>query len=813
MTRQVVVVVLAAAAALARGEEEYRSVLSLPYADDVAVSGSWFAAAGAYDGARVEATVVSTAGVVVEETIVAAEVSTEGAESTGVSIALDGDVLAVGVYCVGSTGASSVLFFRRKLEEGWVETDRITNTTDRFGAAVAISGSLAVVGAPGDSTYAGRVLVLESRNDDSWIPAASLVASDATAWDLLGYAVAISGSMVVAGAPGDDSRASQQGAAYIFERANGAWSETAKLVADGESQDYFGSAVGAATDLVVVGASGSDEVGQLSGAAYAFRRNATAAWNAKELVPSRRAAWDHFGSAVAVEEEEEDIAVGAPGHDGSSFQAGLVFVFSPCEGGEEFCETGVAEPPSVEDYLSFGEAVAIDGDLVAVAAPGGVTSWLFTRDASVGFVSSKGDDDSRGRDATSRWRLWVQNAGIVAGVVCLCYCRCSRLGDRQRPDAYTELVASASVDARSPQTVECLEFCSAIGRARVAPYPPALSPKLSVDSFAGPLSLPLGSAHHATKALSSVVFAAGAVEAFSGHLRRRLEDNVDDVERFHGPLNVDPLTIRLAVVAEIERHVDWYVRLLVPAEPKPKTTSSGRRGGPIARFVEISRAMKRTKIELLARCARWRRLVALGEDAGAFLAYDYLRWCDVQQQQHPEAAAGDNNDDNARRFDDDADYVHLWTPLESRAAANALGHAVVVVDAVTKTVDKFEPNRHGGPRSESKFIADAHPDDDDDDDDAAGDNDGDDISRRRRRRALWVAPTDIVLLQFSCLHFAALSGDERTVVDLPSFAPRDAVANLANNSRPPSRRRSSSSSTPYRRKRVCGGGGGGILLA
>jgi hypothetical protein len=89
--------------------------------------------------------------------------------------------------------------------------------------------------------------------------AAKLSASDGAADDNLGYSVAVSGSTVVAGAPGPILNGSQPGAAYVFNQPAGGWSgpqhETAKLTAShGAAGDKLGLSVAVTGGVVVAGA-------------------------------------------------------------------------------------------------------------------------------------------------------------------------------------------------------------------------------------------------------------------------------------------------------------------------------------------------------------------------------------------------------------------------------------------------------------------------------------------------------------------------------------------------------------------------------
>ena len=137
---------------------------------------------------------------------------------------------------------------------------------------------------------------------------ARLIASDRQDGDLLGASVAVSGGVLVAGAPFDDNTFGAQGSAYVFIRPPGGWqnaTEAAKLVAsDPGDQDRVGSAVAISGDTIVLGAYTAD-VGAATqqGAAYVFE---SATWfgtmtQTAKLTSADGVGSDHFGYAVAVD--------------------------------------------------------------------------------------------------------------------------------------------------------------------------------------------------------------------------------------------------------------------------------------------------------------------------------------------------------------------------------------------------------------------------------------------------------------------------------------------------------------------------------
>jgi hypothetical protein len=99
----------------------------------------------------------------------------------------------------------------------WKETAELkgsdTTAGDFFGYSVAISGTTAIVGAENIANKAGAAYVF-TKTRAAWPQVAEVEGSDTTAGDWFGSSVAISGTTAVVGAPG---HAKYAGEAYVFE--------------------------------------------------------------------------------------------------------------------------------------------------------------------------------------------------------------------------------------------------------------------------------------------------------------------------------------------------------------------------------------------------------------------------------------------------------------------------------------------------------------------------------------------------------------------------------------------------------------------
>ena len=335
----------------------------------------------------------------------------EEGDEFGCSTAMDGDHLIAGAYLdddvTGTASGSAYVFARNQGgADSWGLVRKLTapdaDVSDWFGLAVAISGDIAVVGAPGAGDPVaydcGQVYVFEKDRGgpDNWGLAATLHASDATANDELGHAVAVNGDTLVVGADRDDDGGLAIGSVYIFERDQGGadnWGEVTKLqAADGVAHDHFGGSVAVDGDTLAVGAYGDNSN---VGSVYIFDRNL--GWGlVTTLYPFDSQGGDWFGGSVAA--DGDTVAVGAHGHRELGYWSGAVFVHDRNLGGAN--NWGLAARLIGSDITSndaFGCAVALHQDTVVAGAEyfDGVISaqgraYVFSR--NVGGLGAWGEE-------------------------------------------------------------------------------------------------------------------------------------------------------------------------------------------------------------------------------------------------------------------------------------------------------------------------------------------------------------------------------------------------------------------------------------
>ena len=298
----------------------------------------------------------------------------------GAAVAISGNTAIVGAPrndINGDADQGAAYIFVRS-GRSWTQEDKLKAPTgaagDFFGGSVAISGDTAIVGAcfndVGGNANQGSVYIF-TRSAGVWTQQDKLTAGDGAANDLFGFSVAIDGDTAIIGAHLADAGVNvNQGAAYIFTRSGGGvFSESAKLTAPNAAVgDLFGVSVAIDAETAVIGASGKTERGDAAaGAAYVFTLSG-GAWTAQQkLLPDISAPDNFFGAAVAV--SGDTALIGSFGDDiGANANQGAAVVFVRSGSTWTKQEKLTAADGSADD--KFGIAVALSGDTAVIGAIG-----------------------------------------------------------------------------------------------------------------------------------------------------------------------------------------------------------------------------------------------------------------------------------------------------------------------------------------------------------------------------------------------------------------------------------------------------------
>ncbi len=415
--------------------------------------------------------------------------NTEERDHFGSSLALsaDGTTLAVGAYSEqsGATGingdqqdnsaqdAGAVYVFT-KVSETWEQQAYVKASNaegdDFFGAtklSLSADGNTLAVGAwredsgttgidgnqqDNSAMWSGAVYVF-ARTGDTWAQQAYVKASNTDEEDYFGYAFDLSGDgdTLAVGATYEGSGATgingdqgntlpSAGAVYVFTRTGGAWSQQAYIKASNTGfGDRFGDKMELSGngDTLVVGApyedSGaaginsdqSDDSANNAGAAYVFVR-ANDTWSQQAYLKASNAdEGDLFGLSLALSEDGDTLAIGAPHeesgatgvdgdqNDNSVPTSGAVYMFTRT--GEQWTQQAYLKASNTEQPDRFGSELALsaDGTILGVTAE-------FEDSNATGINGDQSDNSAQSAGAaylfTQADGSWQQHAYIKASV-------------------------------------------------------------------------------------------------------------------------------------------------------------------------------------------------------------------------------------------------------------------------------------------------------------------------------------------------------------------------------------------------------------
>lgn len=294
----------------------------------------------------------------------------------GASVAISGDSVIVGAPDAGdiiSPPGRAYIFVRSG--SSWSEEDELIASDaeggDEFGHSVAISGDTAVVGAPNeDAGFIGSgpgAAYVFGRSAGGWTEEAKVIATDPSGGAEFGCSVTISGDHVAVGAYGASGVGSSEGSVHVYVRSGTTWPFQERLSAsDAHGGDFFGYSVAMSGSSLIVGANKDDDGGSSSGSAYLFVRSGTSWSQQAKLVASDPEAFDNFGSSVGI--SGDSVVVGAYGDDDEGGNTGSAYVF--VRSGSSWSQQAKFIASNAAQGDSFGTSVAISGESVIAGAPG-----------------------------------------------------------------------------------------------------------------------------------------------------------------------------------------------------------------------------------------------------------------------------------------------------------------------------------------------------------------------------------------------------------------------------------------------------------
>jgi hypothetical protein len=266
----------------------------------------------------------------------------EGMFGTVVTLSADGDTSLIGGPADNGGAGAAWVFTRadgiwtqqgEKLvgdctascaNEGTGETGE-----GKFATSVALAedGDTAMIGGPADNGGAGAAWVFV-RSAGAWSQQGQKLTGGEEGNSEFGYSVALSedGDTAVIGGPEDDTAT---GAVWAFTRSSGAWSQQGQKLTGGEegnSQDGVYVALSADGNTALIGGPGDNDD---AGAAWVFTRSG-GVWSQQgpKLTGRGETKETGFGVSVALSADGNTALIGAPGDNGGLFGKGAAWVFT-----------------------------------------------------------------------------------------------------------------------------------------------------------------------------------------------------------------------------------------------------------------------------------------------------------------------------------------------------------------------------------------------------------------------------------------------------------------------------------------------------
>ena len=204
-------------------------------------------------------------------------------DALGEAVDIQKDTVIIGApgHTHGGVRFAGAVFVFERDGDTWREQAKLTAedaaASDRFGVSVGIEGDTVVVGSllndAGGTKDAGAAYIFV-RNGITWTQQAKLIAPGKKKGDHFGAGVATTGKIAVVGAPLREEAGLGTGAAYSFVNVDGVWKNAKRVVPDDAAANLvFGSTIAISGDTIVVASGAAPEAGAGFGngtAAYVY---------------------------------------------------------------------------------------------------------------------------------------------------------------------------------------------------------------------------------------------------------------------------------------------------------------------------------------------------------------------------------------------------------------------------------------------------------------------------------------------------------------------------------------------------------------
>ena len=260
--------------------------------------------------------------------------------------------------------------------------------TADFGASLSLDGDQLVVGSPGAFSAGPRAArenhlgegaaYVFSRSGGSWSQTARLQASEDTSGASMGSSVAISGDTVMAGAPkgisGGPLMTGLMGTSpidkvWVFTRAGGAWSQTQVLEPATGSDGGFGMSIALAGDESVVGAPGETVGANVAQGAAYVYARSGGVWSLAQKLTRADGAASDAFGYAIARSGGALVVTDVKSREADPTRWDGALYVYTKVDGAWTQQTSVSKPSDAAASEMFGGAVALSGSTAVVGAP------------------------------------------------------------------------------------------------------------------------------------------------------------------------------------------------------------------------------------------------------------------------------------------------------------------------------------------------------------------------------------------------------------------------------------------------------------
>jgi FG-GAP repeat len=263
---------------------------------------------------------------------------------------------------------------------------------DTFGSSVAVSGDIAVIGALGTNSNAGRAYVF---NLATGVLLTQLVASDGTSNDDFGASVAISGNRILVGASTGNGQVPTSGTAYLFDATTGA--QLAELIVPTSlANNGIGSSVAFSGSMALVAAPfAAGYTSTVGGAVFVFdtTKPGPTLQPLGALMASEGRDYDYFGSSLTSNGNQVFVGAVWRPEGVALMENGAIYAFNlnDISANPELLESSIITAPDMATDDHLGSSVAVQGNLLVAGAAGvnGGAGAIYLFDAKTGKMINK----------------------------------------------------------------------------------------------------------------------------------------------------------------------------------------------------------------------------------------------------------------------------------------------------------------------------------------------------------------------------------------------------------------------------------------